>query len=154
MICPDALLSSHPPFLILRPHPSPPSFRLESDLSVLWVGLTNHSTLAAKMLFEMGKLLANCSISGSSNKYSLSPNEDEIAWAQINMTVSPFLQWGLLFKMNGFIPARNVLPLDVASKGASSSCLFLLLPPAFPSTHTHIFLCVFPAKGWGLIHAK
>ena len=81
------------------------------------------------MLFEMGKLLANCSISGSSNKYSLSLNEDEIAGAQINMPVSPFLQWGLLFKMNGFIPARNVPPLDVASKGASSSCLFLLLPP-------------------------
>lgn len=68
---------------------------------MLWVGLTNHSTLAAEMLFEMGKLLAKCSISGSSNKYSVPPNEDEIVEAQINTTVSPTLQWGLLFKMNG-----------------------------------------------------
>ena len=52
---------------------SPPSFGLERDLSVLWVGLTNPCTLAAEMLFEMGKLLANCSISRSSNKYSVPP---------------------------------------------------------------------------------
>lgn len=78
MICPDAPLSStHPSSFSPTPHPLPSAWRV--ICRVLWVGLTNHSTLAAKMLFEMGKLLANCSISGSSNKYSLSLNEDEIA---------------------------------------------------------------------------
>lgn len=65
--------------------------------------MTKHCTLAAETVFEMGKLLANCSIRDPNNKFLLSLNEREIVKAQINTSVSPTLQGESLFKTSGFI---------------------------------------------------
>lgn len=73
--------------------------------------MTKHCTLAAETVFEMGKLLANCSVRDPNNKFLLSLNEREIVKAQINMSISPTLQGESLFEMNGFITPECELAL-------------------------------------------
>lgn len=126
--------------------PSPPSFGLESDLSVLWVGLTNPCTLAAEMLFEMGKLLANCSISRPSNKYSVPPMKMRSQRHEL-IRLSPLLcsrdyspRWigssqpGVRIHEPG--PPREPVP-------CVASCCSPTSPP-----HTHLLLCL-PSGGFG-----